>query len=98
MDWASTLHTVHRILLQLRHDRRTLALLLGAPSLLLAIVYFMFEAQPMVFDRIALVMLGIFPFILMFLLTSVSMLRERTNGTLERLFTTPLGKIGRAHV
>ena len=38
-------------------------------------------------------MLGIFPFIIMFLVTSIAMLRERTSGTLERLFTTPVGKL-----
>ena len=34
-------------------------------------------------------MLGIFPFVVMFLVTSIAMLRERTSGTLERLLTTP---------
>jgi ABC-2 type transport system permease protein len=37
--------------------------------------------------------LGLFPFIIMFLITSVAMLRERTAGTLERLMTMPVGKI-----
>ena len=45
------------------------------------------------FDRIALIMLGVFPFVIMFLVTSIAMLRERTSGTLERLLTTPLGKL-----
>lgn len=92
MSARTTLLSAARILRQLRHDHRTIALVLLAPSLLLAVVYFMFEGQPMVFHRVALVMLGVFPFILMFLLTSVAMLRERTSGTLERLFTTPVGK------
>ena len=34
-------------------------------------------------------MLGLFPLISMFLVTSITMLRERTTGTLERLLTTP---------
>jgi ABC-2 type transport system permease protein len=34
-----------------------------------------------------------FPFIMMFLVTSISMLRERTTGTLERLMTMPLAKL-----
>jgi len=85
--------TVARILRQLRHDHRTIGLLVAVPILLLALLYFMFDAQPMVFDRIALVMLGVFPFVIMFLVTSIAMLRERTTGTLERLLTTPLGKL-----
>jgi ABC-2 type transport system permease protein len=85
--------TTVRILRQLRHDRRTIALLLAVPILLLTLLYFMFDDQELVFDRIALLMLGIFPFLIMFLLTSIAMLRERTSGTLERLFTTPVGKL-----
>ncbi len=91
--------TIGRILRQLRHDRRTIALLLVIPAVLLTLVYYMYDNQPVppgqpsMFDRVALIMLGIFPFIIMFLVTSIAMLRERTTGTLERLLTTPLGKL-----
>jgi ABC-2 type transport system permease protein len=85
--------TIGRILRQLRHDRRTIALVLLVPVVLLTLLYFMFEQQQQTFDRVTLTMLGIFPFIIMFLLTSIAMLRERTSGTLERLFTTPVGKL-----
>lgn len=91
--------TAGRILRQLRHDRRTVALLIVVPTVLLALVYFMYvdqptpRGQPTVFDRVALIMLGFFPFIIMFLVTSIAMLRERTTGTLERLLTTPLAKL-----
>ena len=84
------LHTTVRILRQLRHDRRTIGLLVVVPVLLLTLLYFMFNDQKHVFDSVALIMLGIFPFIIMFLVTSIAMLRERTTGTLERLLTTPL--------
>jgi ABC-2 type transport system permease protein len=83
-------HTTIRILRQLRHDRRTVALLVLVPTLLLTLLYFMYDDQERLFDHIALIMLGIFPFIIMFLVTSIAMLRERTSGTLERLLTTPL--------
>ena len=85
-------NTTVRILRQLRHDRRSIALLVGAPTLLLALLYFMLERQPAAFQRVGIVTLGVFPFIVMFLLTSIAMLRERTTGTLERLFTTPMTK------
>jgi ABC-2 type transport system permease protein len=88
-----TLSTALRILRQLRHDRRTIAMLLAVPALLLALVYFMFEQQEATFDRIGLIMLGVFPFVTMFLVTSIAMLRERTTGTLERLLTMPIGKV-----
>ena len=45
------------------------------------------------FDRLGAPMVGIFPFITMFLVTSIAMLRERTTGTLERLMTMPLAKL-----
>lgn len=91
--------TIGRVLRQLRHDRRTIALLVVVPTVLLTLVYYMYADKPTppgqqsVFDRVALVMLGTFPFVIMFLVTSIAMLRERTSGTLERLLTTPLGKL-----
>lgn len=87
-----TLSTTGRILRQLRHDRRTIAMIIVVPSVLLTLLKFLFDDQPLVFDRIGLTMLGVFPLVIMFLLTSVAMLRERTSGTLERLLTTPIGK------
>jgi ABC-2 type transport system permease protein len=88
-----TLATTARILRQLRHDRRTIALLVVVPALLLTLMRYVFDSQPLIFDRVGLVMLGVFPFVAMFLITSVAMLRERTTGTLERLLTTPLHKL-----
>jgi ABC-2 type transport system permease protein len=85
--------TTGRILRQLRHDHRTIGLLVMVPVVLLTLLYFMFEDVPGVFDRIGLIMLGVFPFVIMFLITSIAMLRERTTGTLERLLTTPLAKL-----
>ena len=93
MSLRITFATTGRILRQLRHDRRTIALLVVVPVLLLGLLYFMYAEAGPTFDRIALVMLGIFPFVIMFLVTSIAMLRERTTGTLERLLTTPLGKV-----
>ena len=91
--------TTGRILRQLRHDKRTVGLLIVVPNLLLTLLYFMFKdvrppipGAPSVFNALALTMLGIFPFLIMFLITSIAMLRERTTGTLERLLTTPLRK------
>ena len=72
--------TTARILRQLRHDRRTIALLVVVPVLLLTLLYYMFKDIPRVFDSVGLVMLGVFPFVIMFLITSIAMLRERTTG------------------
>ncbi len=93
MSARITLRTAGRILRQLSHDKRTIGLLLIAPIVLLTLLRYLFDARPQTFDRIGLIMLGVFPFVIMFLVTSVAMLRERTSGTLERLLTTPMAKL-----
>ena len=84
--------TAGRVLRQLRHDPRTVALLLLVPCALVALLKYVFEGSP-VFDRVGGPMLGIFPLITMFIVTSITMLRERTTGTLERLMTMPIAKL-----
>lgn len=91
--------TTTRILRQLRADHRTLAMIVVVPSLLMTLLYFMYQNAPTgpdgrsVFDRLAITMLGVLPFVVMFLVTSIAMQRERSSGTLERLLTTPLTKL-----
>jgi len=93
MSARSTLATAARVLTQLRHDHRTIALVLVVPSVLLTLLRYLFDGQPETFDRVAGPMLGLFPFLIMFLITSITMLRERTSGTLERLMTMPIAKL-----
>ena len=88
-----TIATALRVLRQLRRDPRTIALLFVVPPLLLTLFKYVFYGQPETFDRIGGPLVGIFPFVLMFVITSITMLRERTTGTLERLMTLPLGKL-----
>lgn len=93
MSTRVTLATAGRVLRQIRRDRRTLALILLVPPLLLTLFRFVFEGQPQTFDRVGPPMVGIFPFVSMFLVTSIAMLRERTSGTLERLMSLPIAKL-----
>jgi len=92
MSPALTLATASRVLHQLRHDRRTLALLLAVPCVLIGLTAWMFVDTPTVVDRVGPVLVGFFPLLVMFIVTSVATLRERTGGTLERLMTMPLGR------
>ena len=92
MSLHRTLATARRVLAQLRHDPRTLALLLVVPCVLLTLLKYVFDGEPQVFDSIGAPLLGIFPMIVMFLVASVATLRERTTGTLERLLTMPMAK------
>ena len=89
---APALATTVRVLQQLRRDPRTVALLLVVPCVLLTLVRFIVNADNPVFDRFGLPLVGIFPLVSMFVVTSIAVLRERTSGTLERLLTLPLAK------
>ena len=84
--------TTQRVLRQLRHDPRTIALLLVVPSVLMGLLAWILNRRPGAFDAFGPPLLGIFPLVVMFLVTSVATLRERTSGTLERLLTLPLAK------
>ncbi len=92
MSGRATLATARRLLDQLRHDRRTIALIMLVPLLLLGLLKLLFADNEPQFQRVAAPLLGIFPLLVMFLVTSVTMLRERTGGTLERLMTLPLSR------
>lgn len=93
MNPRLTLATTLRVLEQLRRDPRTIALLIVVPVVLVALVKWVFLDRDAVFQRVGIPLLGIFPMTSMFLVTSITMLRERTSGTLERLLTTPMGKL-----
>jgi ABC-2 type transport system permease protein len=86
-----TLATAGRVLRQVRHDPRTIGLLVVVPCVLMGLLAWIYADTP-VFDAIGAPLLGVFPFVVMFLVTSIATLRERRTGTLERLLTLPLGK------
>ncbi|MCB0878893.1 MAG: ABC transporter permease [Thermoleophilia bacterium] len=92
MSLSRTWYVCVRVLQQLRRDPRTIALMLAMPVVLLVLLYYVFDGSEQLFDGIAPMLVGLFPFILMFIVTSVTMLRERTQGTLERLMAMPIAK------
>ena len=94
MNPQITLAVAGRVLTQIRRDHRTVAMLLVVPCLLITLLWWMFADLPGdLFDTFGPGLLAMFPFIVMFLVTSVTTLRERSSGTLERLLTMPLGKL-----
>ena len=94
MNPRITLAVAGRVLTQVRRDHRTLAMLLVVPCVLMTLLWWMFDDLPGgLFDRFGPALLAMFPFIVMFLVTSVTTLRERSSGTLERLLTMPMGKL-----
>jgi ABC-2 type transport system permease protein len=92
MNLEITAATVRRVLTQLRHDHRTVGLMVFVPTLVMILLYYVIDDQ-WAFDAWAPVLLCVFPFLVMFLITSIATLRERTSGTLERLMASPLGKL-----
>ncbi|WP_328644205.1 ABC transporter permease [Amycolatopsis sp. NBC_00348] len=92
MSPALTLATTRRILTQLRHDPRTVVMLVLVPTLLMILLRYVFNST-VVFSHVAPALLGVFPFLIMFLIASITTLRERTTATLERLMTLPLGRL-----
>lgn len=90
------LATTGRILRQLAGDHRSVAMIVVVPTLIITLMYFMFAdvphppGTPSPFNNACLILLGVFPLIVMFLITSITMQRERASGTLERILTTPL--------
>lgn len=94
MNVRVTLAVAGRVLTQVRRDHRTLAMLLVVPCVLISLLWWMFDDLPGgLFDRCGPALLARFPFIVMFLVTSVTTLRERSSGTLERLLTMPMGRL-----
>ena len=94
MNPRVTLAVTSRVLRQLRRDHRTVVMLLVVPCVLMALLWWMFHDLPgQTFDRLGPALLALFPFIIMFLVTSVTTLRERSSGTLERLLAMPLGRL-----
>jgi ABC-2 type transport system permease protein len=96
---AAYVATTVRILRQVSGDHRSAAMILVVPSAVITLLYFMFQnaphrpGTPSPFDNACLIMLGVFPLIVMFLITSITMQRERVSGTLERILTTPLRRL-----
>jgi ABC transporter DrrB family efflux protein len=91
--WRGGTATARRVLAQLRHDPRTIMLMLAVPSVLMILLRYVLD-NPLLLNRIGPEFIGIFPLIVMFLVTAITMQRERARGTLERLMATPLNRLG----
>ena len=88
-----TLAIAARVARQLRHDPRTLALVTCVPSILAWLVHQIFDGEEPISSQVEMTLLAMFPLLLMFLLTAVATVRERSGGTLERLMAAPIRKM-----
>lgn len=90
---AATIATARRVLSQLSHDRRSLALIFFVPPILLSLLAWLYIDNDNIFNFVGVSLLGVFPLVIMFLITSIATLRERTSGTLERVLSMPIGRV-----
>ena len=92
MSLTLTLATARRVLAQLRHDPRTVAMMVAVPAVLMILLRYVLN-NPLALDRFAPAYIGVFPFVVMFIVAAITTQRERARGTLERLMAMPLGKL-----
>jgi len=77
-----------RIVREIRRDRRSLALIIGAPIIVMSLIGFSFQDQKSVLNEVAPALIATMAMFFVFVLTGISFLRERSQGTLERLLST----------
>jgi ABC-2 type transport system permease protein len=92
VSWALTWATARRVLAQLRHDPRTITMMIAVPTVLMILLRYVLD-NPVALNRFAPEFIGVFPFVVMFIVAAVTTQRERARGTLERLMAMPLGKL-----
>lgn len=81
-----------RLIRQLVRDRRTMALILIVPLVVMTLIGLSFPEEG-ILDYIAPAMLAMLAFFFSFLLTGISFLRERSQGTMERLMASPVSRL-----
>jgi ABC-2 type transport system permease protein len=81
----------HRVLIDFFRDRRSRVVLIVTPGILIILGRYMYST-PAAFDRTGGLMLGVFPALSMFLTGSTALVHERSEGTLEKVLTTPASR------
>ena len=81
-----------RIIHQFLRDHRTIALLVIVPLVVMTLIGQSFPEER-ILDYIAPALLATLALFFSFLLTGVSFLRERSQGTMERLMASPLSRL-----
>ncbi len=81
-----------RIISQLIRDRRTMAMIVVVPVVIMTLIGLSFPDEG-VLDYIAPALLATLALFFSFLLTGISFLRERSQGTMERLMASPLSRL-----
>jgi ABC-2 type transport system permease protein len=89
---SNTFIVASRVMLQITRDRRTLALIIVVPLIIAVIAGFAIPDKRML-DSAAPAVLATLILFFGFIITGISFLRERTQGTLERLLASPISRM-----
>ena len=81
-----------RIVREIRRDRRSIAMIIGAPVIVMSLIGFSFQTQKSVLNEAAPALIATMVMFFVFVLTAISFLRERSQGTLERLLSTAVSR------
>jgi len=81
-----------RIVRQIIRDRRTIVLIIIVPLVVMSLIGLSFP-EGGILDYIAPAMLATLAIFFSFLLTGISFLRERSQGTMERLMASPVSRL-----
>ena len=81
-----------RIIRQLIRDRRTIAMIVVVPVVIMTLIGLSFPEEG-ILDYIAPALLATLALFFSFLLTGISFLRERSQGTMERLMASPVSRL-----
>jgi ABC-2 type transport system permease protein len=88
MSFDRKIAIASRIAREIRRDRRSVALIIGAPVIVMSLIGFSFQDQKPILNEVAPAIIATMAMFFVFVLTGISFLRERSQGTLERLLST----------
>jgi ABC-2 type transport system permease protein len=86
------LRVADRVFRELRRDIRTMILFTISPTFVMILTAGILNNHPQTFNRVGLIVVGLFPTAPAFLFSAFAVQRERYHGTMEYLLTTPINK------
>ena len=89
---SNALTIAGRLMRQLLRDRRTLGLIVVVPLVIMSLIGLSFPYEG-ILNNIAPALLTTMALFFSFLLTGISFLRERSQGTMERLMVSPVSRL-----
>ena len=78
---------------QLIRDRRTIALILIVPIVVMSLISYALPSNSGTLDKFAPALIVTLALFFTFLLTGISFLRERSQGTMERMMASPVSRL-----